>query len=215
MYLETLYPGTKILLDKISIPNEFYLAGGTALALQLGHRQSVDLDFFTENDFNPQNILNVLQSTHTIQNIQIIQNDTLYLNCDNVKVSFIKYLYSLIGTLLDYNQTVKLASIEDILCMKLSAISSRNTKKDFIDIYYILKLRNYSLDFAIELLRKKYQNFNLIHIIYSLTYFEEADTDPDVIWQEGFQVSWESIKNFFIDLAEQYTRSNLQETQTV
>jgi len=179
MYPKTLYPKTKQVLNTIKkepFLKDFYLAGGTALALQLGHRKSIDLDFFSSTfpnekeliknieKFNPQ-ILN-----QTPKTLDVLINDT--------KVSFLEYNYPLISRLETFN-TTKLASVMDIACMKITAISSRGSKKDFVDLNEILKtttLQKIFLNFEKKYLNVKYQK---AHLLKSLLFFQDAKADPE------------------------------------
>ena len=138
IHKEILREDTKKLLDSLNINSQFYLAGGTGLALQLGHRQSEDLDFFSERDFDVNELESYLRDNHNLENAQVIGNHTLIGICDNVKISFMKFNYPLLEGFIDYSN-LHIASIEDITAMKLNAIARRNTKKDFVDLYYIIK----------------------------------------------------------------------------
>ena len=121
---------------------DFYLAGGTALALQIGHRRSIDFDFFTQETFRNENLEKYLSKTGQFQKLSEAK-DTLYGILDDVRISFIKYDYPLIEEWIA-EESLQIASLKDIACMKLSAIASRGTKKDFIDIYFLLQI--YSLE---------------------------------------------------------------------
>lgn len=192
MFEKAIDPKTRQVLGKlrdIRVLDRFYLAGGTALSLILGHRKSVDLDFFSAN-FPKAEIL-FAKLKHL--NPKVINQDkgTLDLYIYGVKVSFLEYNYPLIGDFLEFDG-VRIASLADIACMKLSAISSRGSKKDFIDIYFILKKE--SLDKILSLFKKKFEgvDYQMAHILKSLVYFEEADKDPDPVFLAPFD--WEEAK---------------------
>jgi len=173
-------------LTKLRLLRErFYLAGGTGLALQIGHRVSVDLDFFTENFPKVEVLLGMLTGA------KIINQDKNSLDCiiDGVKVSFLEYKYSLLKKC-NFYEKLKVASIEDILAMKMSAIMSRGSKKDFIDIFAVLK--NFGLKDQIKFFKRKYVgvDYSMIHLKKSLVYFVDADSEPmpkvlsDINWNE-------------------------------
>jgi len=169
---------------------QFYLAGGTALALQLGHRKSIDLDFFTPV-FPKHDIL--LQDIHSLAPTVINQTQgTLDVVIDTVKVSFLSYTYPLLFDLQDYN-SCKLAHIKDIACMKLSAISSRGSKKDFVDLYEILKTE--TLETIFEDFDQKFKevSYEKLHIVKSLVYFDDAEKEPDPDFL--VPLDWLSIKD--------------------
>jgi len=192
MYPETLYPKTKQILDKIkSLPilSQFYLSGGTALSLQLGHRKSVDLDFFSA-DFPKRDL--ILQA-FSQYNPKIIQeaSGTLDLVIDEVKVSLLEYKYPLIGELTEF-EGVKMAGVTDIACMKLSAISSRGSKKDFIDLYKILQKISLNEIFTKFEIKFKGVEYQKTHILKSLLTFDLADDDPEPDYIE--KINWINVK---------------------
>ncbi len=209
MYTQTLYPETKQVLDELRTEsflkeNDFYLAGGTALALQLGHRKSSDLDWFTPN-FPKMQLL--LQHLHKYK-IAITQTAPGTLDCliHGVKVSFMEYTYPMIKHLIDF-EGIKLAHTLDIACMKITAISSRGSKKDFIDLYKVLE--TISLQELFTLFEKKYKGvqYNKMHILKSLTYFEDAESDPDPDYIDS--IEWENVKKVLTQKAQEFTKNLL------
>ena len=198
MHEHTLAPSTQKLFDKLaqnSWVSDFYLAGGTALALHLGHRISVDLDFFNKQDFNEALIISKLSD---IGKLEVFQKSLQSItgSVDDVKVSFLGYKYPLLkpGTKL---KDIALASVEDIACMKLDALSSRGTKRDFIDLYFIAKVIPLSVIF--EMFEKKYAliKYNMLHIKKSLTYFIDAEDDP--MPKMIVPVTWNEVKDYFTE----------------
>jgi hypothetical protein len=192
MYPKTLYPKTKQVLDKLKeldLVKNWYLAGGTGLALQLGHRKSIDLDFFIDK-FPKRDLL--LSSLNKLSP-KIIQEapGTIDTTIDEVKVSFLEYKYPLLNKFADF-EGVSVASVSDIACMKLSAISSRGSKKDFVDLYFILQ--KHSLDELFVSFEKKFKDvkYQKLHFLKSLVYFDDANKDPDPDMIE--EVSWTDIK---------------------
>lgn len=192
MYQQTLYPETKQVLEKlkaVSLISNFYLAGGTGLALQLGHRKSVDLDFFIK--IFPKRDLLLQRISHLNPKVMQEEKGTLDMTIDNVKVSFLQYQYPLLEELVEF-EAIKIASITDIGCMKLSAISSRGTKKDFVDLYFILQ--KYSLSELIDKFNEKYKgvHFQKLHILKSITYFSDAENDPNPDYTQ--EIAWGDVK---------------------
>jgi len=167
-----------------SIKN-FYLVGGTSLALQLGHRISFDLDLFMENEFETQYIVNEIQSNFRFKIVQQKEKNSLIINIEFpiesgkfVKTDLLRYQYPLINALLEVDG-LRLSSLEDIITMKLSAIANRGAKKDFFDIYELLD--RYSLEQMMALFAKKFPNIEHFHILKSLTYFDDAENDFDPV----------------------------------
>ncbi len=190
MFPQTVHPKTASVLKKISpiiAGGDFYLAGGTALALHLGHRISVDLDFFIQKNFIEATILASLPQAK----VQFQSEQSLDLIVEGVKVSFMQYDYSILEKFVQYEK-IDLASILDIACMKLTAISSRGSKKDFIDLAFILE--KYSLPTLFEATARKYRGieYSTAHLLKSLTYFADAENDPDPIML--IDKSWEQTQ---------------------
>lgn len=164
------------LLKKLQAENflkDFYLVGGTALALQIGHRKSIDLDLFTQEYFDYQKILEQLETRYYFQ-ADYTDAYTLKGSIQSIKVDFITHSYKLVKNPV-YESEVALLSKEDIAAMKLNAIAGNGTRsKDFIDIYFLLNV--YSLEDLLSFYQKKYSQRNILHVIKSLVYFEDMRT---------------------------------------
>ncbi|MEA3449777.1 MAG: nucleotidyl transferase AbiEii/AbiGii toxin family protein, partial [Patescibacteria group bacterium] len=153
-----------------SFKKDFYLAGGTALALQIGHRDSVDFDFFKQGDIDTKKLFNKIKEVfqgHKILKIQEEKNILTVLIDKNIKLSFFSYEYDMLKEKKN-EENLFLASIEDIACMKLSAILSRASNKDYIDLYYIFK--KYELKEIIDLCKRKFIDIDANLILKSLVY---------------------------------------------
>jgi len=201
MHPETLSKETEgvfnLIKDSVS---EFYLAGGTALALQLGHRISVDLDFFCINDFSTQAISDkLIQMGHLKTTSR--SHDTFNGSLNGVNLSFFKYPYKLLFPLKEYSG-VHLADERDIAAMKILAISDRGSKKDFIDLFVLLK--RYSLEEILKFFNEKYKdyNYNILHILKSLNYFFDADDNPEPVYIN--LIDWLEAKNFIKNTVDQF-----------
>ena len=193
MYEEILKQKTKLVFNKIvkiKTIGSFYLAGGTALALQFGHRESIDLDWFSKKSFSTKLLKKELSK---LGNLRIDSEEEGTLNCslDNVKLSFFEYPYRILFPLIGY-EGIKIADFKDIACMKLDAISSRGSKKDFVDLYFLLKEK--SLEDFLIFFNKKYKGieYNKLHLLKSLVYFKEAEADP--MPKMIKEINWEKIK---------------------
>jgi len=187
-------------LKNLAFVKSYYLAGGTALSLHFGHRFSNDLDFFSQTPASSEIIKSELSKAGQLE---IFQNDEGTFNgvLDGGKLSFFIYPYGLLKPVLDFNG-VKVADIADIACMKIDAISSRGTKRDFIDFYFICN-RFKPIEALLELYSKKYRGvkFNKLHLVKSMIYFNDAE--DDVMPQMIEKVEWEAIKQFFINKIKQ------------
>ena len=182
-------------IQKFSWLKDFYLAGGTAAALYFGHRKSEDLDFFSSNGFEIILIRSGLQSAAPFR-ITDQKENNLSGVWGNVKLSFMRYPYKLVGKAETLGK-VRVASIEDIALMKLDAICTRGTKRDFIDLYWISKYSGKTLLDSVRLTKKKFgKDYSIEHLIKSLSYFLDADKQPMPLMLK--KISWEEVKSYFI-----------------
>ncbi|MFH1170668.1 MAG: nucleotidyl transferase AbiEii/AbiGii toxin family protein [Candidatus Vogelbacteria bacterium] len=173
----------------------WYLAGGTALALQAGHRQSVDLDFFTpKKTFVPAEV--VAHFSEDIWEADIVKDGTIYGIILGAKVSFIAYpFFAPMVPKLKYHR-VEVLDKDDIAVMKIIAVSQRGRKRDFFDLFWYVK----NVAPLISVIKKLPQQYPTVahdfhHIIKSLTYFADAENDP--MPQIFFQATWVEVKKFF------------------
>jgi len=171
---------------------EFYLAGGTAVYYYLKHRESIDLDFFTKKNFDFRDFKKIFENF----NVLFLSKDTVHLEIDEIKFSFFYYPYELLKPLLKFD-IIKIASLEDILCMKVLAIIQRGSKKDFVDAYFIMNEIKIKPQQLIEMFSKKYGKINSLIIHKALTFFEDADKELELKMIK--KVSWNEIKKFFIE----------------
>lgn len=186
-----------------SLPRDAYMAGGTALALQLGHRTSLDFDFYTKEHFETERILAGIQSNFAQVKVENVAKDTLILGLDDVSFSLFYYPYSLIKPLVKF-EGIYIASIEDIAAMKMIAISMRGKRRDFIDAFYLLK--RFSLDEIIRLTLKKYPNYQPLVILKGLIFFADAE-DEEIgrgikIFDKDF--SWKGAKEKILEEVKKY-----------
>ena len=189
LYKSTVKPELLRLLDQVMQMEAFAnlrLVGGTALALQIGHRESVDIDLFGKIEFEEQE--RNIEFVGKIEFLKKSRNINV-LSVDNIKLDIVNYRYPWISPLVE-EDNYRLASLKDIGAMKLNAISGRGTKKDFIDLFYLLK--RYTITELFEFYNQKFDDGNLFLVKKSLTYFDDADHDPMPIMNEN--IRWEDIK---------------------
>jgi predicted nucleotidyltransferase component of viral defense system len=194
-YSQALLDNTGKLIKKLqeqkpAFLSSFYLSGGTALSLQLGHRVSEDLDFFTQDTFTAQTYLQELELFGSLEHVEL---DSITLNAflDGVKIQLLHYPYPLLENPNNWNG-IQLSCKIDIACTKLVTVSQRGSKKDFIDVYFLLK--EYSLEELLHKLNEKYVKvqYNDVHILKSLTFFTEADAQP--MPRMLIDTNWEDVK---------------------
>lgn len=171
--------------------SDFYLAGGTALALLEAHRLSADLDFFAPAVDRPEALAERVAAGGLETTILSTAPGTLYLLVGGVQVSFIATGYPLLAPLLDAgDDLLPLASRDDLAAMKLAAIASRGSRKDFVDIW-VLASRHRSLGEYLALYRRKY-GADDAHVLRSLVYFDDADREPPL--RMLAEISWDEVK---------------------
>jgi hypothetical protein len=182
---------------------DFYLAGGTALALLLGHRDSFDFDFFCPNSFSTVDLFQKIEQVFTGRIIVKTQEakDTLTVIIDEgVKASFFAYPHKLVRPLLR-EDNFEIASLEDIACMKLAAITSRSLLKDYVDLYFILN--NIALGKLLTLVKEKYSTIDANLILKSLVYFEDVEQEP-ILFRHDQDVSFKLIKEYLAWTVKEY-----------
>ena len=194
------------ILGKSGIFQGAYLAGGTACALQLGHRVSLDLDFFTEKEFDTEIVLKLLEKLPEFK-LDETAKWTILGSFPKVKFSYFYSRYPLIKRTSQFFQ-INLASLEDIAAMKIAAICDRGTKRDFIDLYFLAK--RFSLNQILKFYDQKYAKLsnNIVHIVRSLNYFEDAE--PQKHPKMLIPTSWEEVKKFFQDQTIKLTKDKLK-----
>ncbi|SHH27855.1 nucleotidyl transferase AbiEii/AbiGii toxin family protein [Thermosipho atlanticus] len=195
----------KEVLEKIlelDIFHEFYLAGGTSLLLKYNHRLSLDFDFFLLPNKKFKLELYEKKMLTSFQNLEIVYRDTqtLIFDLNGVKISLFEYPYPLIKEI-ERIKNVPVASDEDIACMKVDAISKRGLKKDFFDLWILIRIHKWSINDLFEMIQKKYSGYNLAVFLKSLTYFDDAEKNKD--FQE-VENSWNIIKDFFRNYVKTY-----------
>ncbi|MBI4844637.1 MAG: nucleotidyl transferase AbiEii/AbiGii toxin family protein [Nitrospirae bacterium] len=182
----------------------FYLAGGTGLSLQTGHRRSFDFDFFTDKEFLPEELSSAIRREKLPMQGEMRRHGTLYCALSDVKTSFIFYDAPLIFPVIKFN-SIYIADWRDIITEKLRTAGDRGQKKDFYDLY--IGIRELGIDKIVEFSLKKYgKNINYFHLLKGLTYFEDADKNPDPIIMDK-ALSWPEIRNFFMAHSKDFENS--------
>ena len=177
-------------LSTQSFIREFYLAGGTCLALQIGHRQSFDFDFFIPADFNTSHIINILTRIGHYERDNEERN-TINGSLDSIRISFFGYRYDVIDHFKTYGN-IRLAGLKDIAAMKLEAIAGRGSKKDFVDLFFLLKQFTLEEIFSFHTLKYGIGLSNQYHHLKSLVYF--TDAEPEAMPLMVQPLDWIEVK---------------------
>lgn len=209
LYKETVESKTLELLNSLqSQPylKDFYLAGGTALALRIGHRKSADLDLFSNFSFNVVQLLENLTADYNF-NLFFSANNTIKGSIDSVKVDLLSHRYPLIAEPV-VEEKIEMLSLQDIIAMKLNAISASGQRvKDFIDIFYLL--RKFSIEQMIGFYKEKYTQYNEVSVLKSLVYFDDIDFNdwPEITAEPNLK--WDVIKNELEKSVKKYLKQEL------
>ena len=200
--LQTVQPDTLELLKtlmRLPILSDMRLVGVTALALQYGHRRSVDLDFFGHTTENVDELTEAIrEEVGHIQTLSATKRIKVY-NIQNVKVDIVNYDYPWIDDAV-IEGDIRMASPKDIAAMKVNAVIGRGTKKDFIDIFFLLQ--HYTFDELLQFYKKKYPDGSEFRALLSMAYFADADLQAMPYMYEN--VEWSDIKQRIRKEQEQY-----------
>jgi predicted nucleotidyltransferase component of viral defense system len=195
LHTKTVEPGTFSLLKELmEVPalEPFALVGGTTLALRYGHRSSVDLDLFYHDSFDKPRIVKNLEEVFKQRFLYKQEHTQFGIFCfiDNIKVDIVHYPHLPIAPI-EIEKGIRFYSSSDIAAMKIQAILGRGKKKDFWDLYELLK--HFSLQQIIDLHKQKYPSQMLaISIPHAITYFVDAEESETPV--SFNKQTWESIK---------------------
>jgi hypothetical protein len=184
--------GVKALIKK----HNAIMAGGTALSLHIGHRVSADLDFFTGPGLNVESVISGLRKTGLPFRIISEGEGFLIADVDGIKVSIFGYDYPFLEKPLMY-KGIPIAGLLDIASMKVIAISQRGTKRDLIDLYFILREVPFHRIAGHMIKRFGRERVNPVHIGKSLVYFSDAESNPEPSYIKGNGISWGTVKEFY------------------
>jgi predicted nucleotidyltransferase component of viral defense system len=201
LHYSTIDKSTLELLKRLmALPlfSNLVLCGGTSLALQIGHRKSIDIDLFGVIEVDEISISRILSEQGKTQIIKKTPSILIY-TVDGVKVDIVNYQYPWIQGAIS-EDSIRLASIQDIAAMKLAAITGRGSKKDFIDIYFLLQ--HYSISQMLNLYNQKYKDGSSFMVLKSLTYFDDAEADPEPFMLTP--INWDQIKNAILRQVDTY-----------
>ena len=182
----------------------FHLVGGTALALKLGHRKSIDIDLFSDFSFDASQILEKLSFDYSF-NLYFSAANTIKGSINNVQIDIIAHRYPLVKEP-EIVENISMLSVEDIIAMKLNAISTSGQRvKDFIDLYYLLQ--TYCLNEMLTFYNIKYKQYNEVNILKSITYFNDVDLSDWPVMLNNPKLKWNDIKKKIIKVTMEYTKS--------
>lgn len=193
---QTVVPNLLELLKKLmheDLFSSFNLVGGTALALKIGHRNSIDIDLFGNSEIDTDLFIEKLNNFGEVVVTQSTKN-ILITKINDIKVDFVNYKYPLL-TDFEIIENIRMFSTKDIAAMKLNAIAGRGSKKDFIDLYFLLE--EFTLPEMLSFYEKKYKDGSVFMVEKSLTYFSDAEEQLQPKMFKDF--NWENCKKTIID----------------
>jgi len=204
LYTKTVDTNTLELLKELQAKpylKGFFLAGGTALALRIGHRKSVDLDLFSDFSFDVLYMQENLSYDFDFE-LYYSANNTIKGSINGVKVDVLSHRYPVVDKPF-VEEGIKIYSLPDIIAMKLNAIAGNGQRvKDFIDIYFLLK--QFNIAQMVNFYKNKYSQYNEVIVLKSLVYFEDVDVtewpvmikEPKLKWEKIKRVLEQSVKEF-------------------
>ena len=204
LFYQTVDASTLELLRKlqgITVFKNMRLAGGTSLALQIGHRKSIDLDMFGTLQVDDTTFSEALAIFEKVTWLKKTANINIF-SINDLKVDFVNYTYPWLDEIKS-GDNLRLAGLKDIAAMKLAAVTGRGTKKDFIDIYFLLK--QFSLKEMLEYYKQKYADGSEFLVLKSLTYFEDAEPEQEPVMLKN--ISWLAVKDTVLKEHSVYLKS--------
>ncbi len=208
LHTQTVAPATlELLVNLLAIPelSSFALVGGTNLALQLGHRISVDIDLFTNEPFKPEKVKQAIHDNFPGAVRLDEMKQTLWYQIDGVKTDLVLHEYPYLNPVIDV-EGIRMLSMEDIIPMKLGAVSGRGAKKDFWDIAALLE--HYSIVEMLDFYKRKYSSDDIGMVIRSLLYFDDAELQSDPV--SLTKLSWKDVKEMIEIEVKKYVRNNIK-----
>lgn len=207
LHKETVNPGTLELLIHLQKKNYlkgFYLVGGTALALQIGHRKSIDIDLFSDFEFDTLQILENLSADFNFK-LFFSASNTLKGSINDVQVDILAHRYPYVSPPVEV-ENIAMLSTGDIIAMKLNAIATSGQRvKDFIDIYYLLD--DFSIADMIGFYKTKYAAYNEVNILKSITWFEDIDQSAWPVLLQNPGLKWADITKKLTSETKKYVQN--------
>jgi len=174
---------------------DFYLVGGTAIALQIGHRRSIDFDLFTKNNFGNIAVKNKINKQTKITDILVNKMQEFTVLINNIKFTFFQYPFDITCTE-KFDDIIKMPDLLTLAAMKAYALGMRAKWKDYVDLYFIFR-NFYNLNDIVKKSREIFKReFNERIFRIQLSYFKDVDYQEQVIFLPGMAVSDSKVKSF-------------------
>jgi hypothetical protein len=201
MHLEILSTEQHDLLPFIKkYSKNYYLVGGTAIALHIGHRASIDFDLFTATDVNSLSIKKQVQQSGFTSNVILQKPDQIHFTINNVKLTFFQFPFSIEATI-HQEKYFRMPDLITLAAMKAFALGGRGKWKDYVDLYFMLKNHFTTTEICNKAKELFTDVFNPVLFNKQLCYFDDISFDEPVDFMPGFEVSEQEVKAFLIDAA--------------
>ena len=201
MYLEILSPEQNELLPLLKLfRREFYLVGGTAIALQIGHRQSIDFDLFKDKPFVSKKILNKMDKNHYHYQVTYRVSEQMNLTISDVKFTFFEYPYPIEASV-DFNKILRMPDLFTLAAMKAFALGKRSKWKDYVDLYFLIK-EHFCINDISQKAKSIYgDEFSGKLFRSQLAYHKDINYSEPVVYMNGYEENEDVIKAFLIEKA--------------
>ena len=201
MHIEILTDGQRALLDFIRrYKRGYYLVGGTAIALQLGHRQSVDFDLFTSSKVKRLAIKKDVGMLGAPFTFLAEDSEQIHFVINGVKITFFAYPYK-VEHPVQFDDVISMPALPSLAAMKAFALGRRAKWKNYVDLYFLLRDHFTITEIACEAHRIFGDSFSARLFREQLSYHKDIDYSEDVDYMPGFTVEAETVKTFLIDRA--------------
>ncbi len=199
MHLEVLNKDQKVLLPLVAkFQKEYYMVGGTAIALHIGHRMSIDFDLFKKGKIRPKNIFSKFEDMNEIALVTLNRHGQLNLNCRNVKFTFFEFEYDILHLII-IEKSISIPTLLDLAAMKAFAMGMRSKWKDYLNLYFIIKNHLPIVEISRRAKELFKGMFNEKLFRSQLSYFDGINYDEQVEFMPGFEVSDENVKEYLIE----------------
>lgn len=179
--------------------DKYYLAGGTAIALYLGHRESIDYDLFTNEPINHDEIKRIIRNKHQIQSVLVENSNELTLVVDLVKITFLNYPFNIKHSNI-FDNHITIPSLDTLMAMKSYALGRRAKWKDYVDVYFYLQ--NNNLEKLVETTKQIFdKEFNEKLFREQLAYFDDIDYTENVMYLLPNHPTDNEIKDYLQKIA--------------
>jgi hypothetical protein len=179
---------------------EFYLVGGTAIALHIGHRRSIDFDLFKTKDFNSKKIKEKIYKTPFKKELIHEEDGQVHFKVNDVKITFFRFGFEIPHTV-NFNNIINMPTLLDLAAMKAFALGERAKWKDYADLYFIIKNYFTLNEISIHTNKLFSEMFSAKLFHQQLCFFNDIDYSEEIDFMPGFSVPEETVKNYLIDIA--------------